>query len=355
MAAAARIPQWQDSSVRILAQDAKSPLFIATPAVTGLDEIATRTFRDTPARIASLAQQIVHVLDPDATPALGLSETDADLARQIAQALKSAERPLIVSGTGCGSVEVLQAAANVCTALAKAGKSPQISLVFADSNSVGTTLMGGGTLDAVLTRVQSSEVDTLIVLENDLLRHISAGSTEAALAMMPNTIVLDCDQHGSDGPRRFAAAGRQFRRIRRHAGQQRRPCTTLLPDVRAERLRHPGILALVAADRAGGRQGSGRRPRRAHRRLRRGATETGGHRRVPPRRRSSASRARRFRASLTATAAAPRWMLRPTCTSRVRRRTATPHWRSRWRARAAICRPQKFRSSGPRAGTRRRR
>jgi len=192
MAAAANIPQWQDSSIRILAQDAKSPLFVATPAATGLDEIATKTFRNTPERIAALAQQIVHVLDSDATPAHGLSEADATLAREIAEALKKAERPLMVSGTGCGSKEVLHGAANICTALAKCGKSPQISLVFAESNTVGTTLMGGGSLRDALDRIEKLEVDTGIVLENDLLRRTAPRRVDGTLVMMKHTIAIDC-------------------------------------------------------------------------------------------------------------------------------------------------------------------
>ncbi|MEK6806013.1 MAG: NADH-quinone oxidoreductase subunit NuoG [Pseudomonadota bacterium] len=192
MAAHANIPLWQDSSIRILAQDAKSPLYIATPAATGLDEIATRTFRDTPARIAALAQQIVHMLDSTAAPAAGLGEADTGLAREIAEALKQAERPLIVSGTGCGSAAVMQAAANVCTALAKAGKTPQISLVFPDSNSVGTTLMGGGTLDDLVHTVQSSKLEAVIVLENDLLRHMTRQAADNLLALVPHLTVIDC-------------------------------------------------------------------------------------------------------------------------------------------------------------------
>ena len=191
MAEAAKIPLWQDSSIRILAQDAKSPLYIATPAATGLDEIATGTFRAAPARLAALTQQIVHALDFDAAPASGLSEADTTLAREIAEALKKAERPLVVSGTGCGSAAVLQAAANVCSALAKAGKSPQISLVFAESNSVGTALMGGDSLDAALQRIEANKVDTMVVLENDLTRRMPTRRFETALALVKHLVVID--------------------------------------------------------------------------------------------------------------------------------------------------------------------
>ena len=38
-----RIPLWDDHAVRNALQDAKGPLFIATPAATQLDDVATHT------------------------------------------------------------------------------------------------------------------------------------------------------------------------------------------------------------------------------------------------------------------------------------------------------------------------
>ena len=43
------------------------------------------------------------------------------LAHRIADALKAAERPLVVSGFSCKSESVIQAAANVARALCAAG------------------------------------------------------------------------------------------------------------------------------------------------------------------------------------------------------------------------------------------
>ncbi|MBI2384308.1 MAG: NADH-quinone oxidoreductase subunit NuoG [Gammaproteobacteria bacterium] len=192
MAEAAKVPAWQDASVRILAQDAKSPLFVATPAATGIDEIATRTFRGTPTDVARLAQEVLHLLDPMPAPrAPGLSDDDVHLAHTIAEALKKAERPLIVAGTGCGSRVVLQEAANLCTALAKLGKQPSVSLVFAESNTVGATLLGGPSLDEALARVDSGAADTLVVLENDLYRRLPAARVNAALGKLKHLVVLD--------------------------------------------------------------------------------------------------------------------------------------------------------------------
>jgi len=114
------------------------------------------------------------------------------LAANIAQALLAAERPLIVSGTGCGSVAVLQAASNIVGALARLNRKPSISLVFAEANSVGEGLMAGLPLEAALKKMESGAVETLIVSENDLYRRVSEQRLDAALARVRNIVVLDC-------------------------------------------------------------------------------------------------------------------------------------------------------------------
>ena len=192
LAAGAHIPQWQDASVRTLAQDTRSPLFNLTPFATGLDGIAALNHRAAPADLARLGMAVAHALDASAPVVPGLDAAQVALAARIAQALLAAERPLIVSGTGCGSAEVLQAAANVAGALARAGRAPALSLVFAEANSVGASLLGGAPVDAVLARAEAGELDTLVVAENDLARRVPAARLEAALARVKNLVVLDC-------------------------------------------------------------------------------------------------------------------------------------------------------------------
>ncbi len=53
------------------------------------------------------------------------------LAREIASALKNAQRPVIVSGTGCMNQAVIEAAANVAWALCSIGK--QADLCYTSS------------------------------------------------------------------------------------------------------------------------------------------------------------------------------------------------------------------------------
>lgn len=191
LAATAHIPQWQDASVRTIAQDARSPLFNLTPFATGLDEIAALNHRAAPADLARLGMAVAHALDGSAPVVSGLDAATLALAAKMAQALLAAERPLIVSGTGCGSPEVLRAAANVAAALGRAGRKPSLSLVFAEANSVGAALLGGLSVEAALERIEAGQVDTLVVAENDLSRRVPAARLEAALGKIKHLVVLD--------------------------------------------------------------------------------------------------------------------------------------------------------------------
>jgi len=190
-AAAAHIPAWQDASVRTLAQDLRSPLFNLTPFASGLDDVAAVAQRASPDEIARLGMAVAHALDGSAPVVAGLDAPALALAANIAKALLAAERPLIVAGTNLGSAAVLQAASNVVAALAKLGRKPMVSLVFAEANSVGVGLMDADPLEKVLQWIADGKVETLVVAENDLFRRLPARRLEPALAKLKHLVVLD--------------------------------------------------------------------------------------------------------------------------------------------------------------------
>ena len=112
-------------------QDAKGPLYIATPHGTRLDDVATATFHAAPDDLARLGFAVAHALDPSA-PAVPQAD-DWPLANEIARALKGAKKPLVICGPSCGSEAVIQAAANVAMACAGAA----LSFTAPECNSVG--------------------------------------------------------------------------------------------------------------------------------------------------------------------------------------------------------------------------
>ena len=190
-----KIPLWNDNAVREATQHEHGPLFIATLMATRLDDIATHTFRVAPAEIARLGFAVAHILDPHAPPVTGLSAVTESLANVIAGKLKEAARPLIISGTGCGEIAVVEAAANVAWALCKTGSAAELCYTVPECNSLGTAMLGGDSLEAALEVVESGSADTLIILENDLYRRGSKALIDRLLAAARHVIVIDHTVH----------------------------------------------------------------------------------------------------------------------------------------------------------------
>lgn len=176
-----KIPLWMDYGVRDAMQDAKGPLYIATPYATRLDEVATATYHAAPDDLARLGFAVAHALDSRA-PSL----KDLPLAGEIARALKAAKRPLVISGTSCASEAVIQAAANVAMAVKAA-----LSFTAPECNTVGATLMGGSPLSDAFRAVRDGHADTVIILENDLYRRALAAEVDSFLKAAAHVIVLD--------------------------------------------------------------------------------------------------------------------------------------------------------------------
>jgi NADH-quinone oxidoreductase subunit G len=183
-----KIPRWLDHALRETVQDDKGPLFIASPYATRLDDITTKSFRGAPDDIARLGFAVARTLD-HAAPATNLSGEAVTLATQIAQALKNAQRPLVVAGAGLNSEAMVEAAANVVRALHAAGKQARLSFTVPECNSMGLALMGAAPLSAALTA--AADADAVIVLENDLHRRLPARFGEF-FDQTQHVIALDC-------------------------------------------------------------------------------------------------------------------------------------------------------------------
>src|SRR5574337_1054636 len=186
-----KIPSWDDHALREALQQQHGPLFIASLVPTRLDDIATRTWHAAPADLARLGFAVAHALDADAPAVDDLDEEMAPLAAQIAATLRAAERPLVLSGTGCGDAAVIDAAAAVARALLRAGRAAQLGYALGECNSLGSALLGGRSLQAAFDAVRSGAADTVIVLENDLYRRADAQAVDDLLAAARQVVVVD--------------------------------------------------------------------------------------------------------------------------------------------------------------------
>jgi NADH-quinone oxidoreductase subunit G len=192
------IPRWQDSSVRDAVKEIKSPVLIATPAGTRIDDIAMATYRAGPESIAHFAYAIAHALDPNVPEPTAIRDSTRHLAGQMADALRTAQRPLIVAGTSLGSPAIIEAAAAVTQALHRAARSSHLLYCVPECNSLGLALLGGaGGLEAALQTLAQGQgqAGTAIVLENDLYRRADPRLVDRALSRVQRIIVIDHTRH----------------------------------------------------------------------------------------------------------------------------------------------------------------
>lgn len=190
-----KIPRWDDASVRNVLQGRRGPLFLTGYRRTWLHDHATESYFAAPDDIARLGFAVAQSIEAGDSSIPDLSKDARDRAHRIAHALKEAERPLIVAGTGSGTQAMIEAAADVAWALHRAGKHPRLSFVLPDCNSLGLALLSGGTLRDALEDIRQRKADSAIVLENDLYRHAQAAEAEAFFDTAQTVIVIDSIHH----------------------------------------------------------------------------------------------------------------------------------------------------------------
>ncbi|MBT0730984.1 NADH-quinone oxidoreductase subunit NuoG [Rosenbergiella nectarea] len=191
LAAAQKVADWQIAAILNIGQHAKHPLFMTTAQPTRLDDIAAWNYCAAVEDQARLGFAIAHAIDGSA-PAV--SDFDTRLTGKvdvIVQALSGAKKPLIIAGTHAGSDDLLHAAANVAQALKAQGRDVGITLLAPQANSIGLGLLGGKPLESVLDLLAEGEADAVVVMENDLYRHLPAKVIDAALTRAEQVVVLD--------------------------------------------------------------------------------------------------------------------------------------------------------------------
>ncbi len=186
-----RIPPWDDNAVRNAVQDDRGPMYIASPAGTGLNYLATRAVQTTPDDIARLGYAVAHAIDPNAPVVEVMSNGLQEMVGQIAQALIAAKNPVIVSGASCGHAGIVRAAGAVTKALYAHKLKAGIFLTVPECNSLGIAMMGGGSLEEAAERLASGDADTVVIVENDLHQRAEQPLIERILSSAKRVVVID--------------------------------------------------------------------------------------------------------------------------------------------------------------------
>ena len=189
-----KVDVWQIAAIQNIGQNDRFPLYLTSLDSTRLDDVACVHYHAAYVDQARLGFAVAHLLDSRAPAVPDADDTLMLVARQIADGLSKAKHPLIISGTTCETPALLNAAANIVSALRQKNPDVSLSLVAAEANSVGSALLGGKTLEQMLTAVEEGHIDTLIVMENDLFSRAPASRVKAALKKVQQLIVLDHQQ-----------------------------------------------------------------------------------------------------------------------------------------------------------------
>ncbi len=185
------IPSWNDAPVRELAQKTRSPLYIASPFATKLDDIAEERVIAAPVDIARLGFDVAAAIDPAAPKPPEKAKSRNNIAAKIANALISAENPIIITGLQNNELSLLHAASNIILALSRTGRKPSLSIIFPESNSLGLGLMDGKPLEDLVEMTGDNYGETLIILENNLYTRTTRRKVDSIFGKFENIIVLD--------------------------------------------------------------------------------------------------------------------------------------------------------------------
>lgn len=189
MAAKIKLPAWHDAAIRTITMEHKSPLYILTTHATRLDDIAKTVHIATAADSARIGFAVANSLDAAAPAVSDLTAAEQDLVAAIAADLKAAKYPLIVSGTSSLEPALLNAAANVASALSTADGKAALALTVSEANSMGLALLMKGS--NTLGKAMHSDSKQAIVLENDLYRRAPSDAVDSFLNGLQQLVVLD--------------------------------------------------------------------------------------------------------------------------------------------------------------------
>ena len=184
------IPSWHEMAALEIMQDERGPFFVLTPDESKLDDVATATYRNAPDNIARMGFAIAHEIDPTAPAVEDLSEEEKTLARQIADELVAAKKPLIVSGVSLLNEKILEAAANIARAIDKKEKIADLFFALPEANSFGLAMLEEKALDRALQAAGPQKFEAIIILENDLYRRLPQEQADQLLNSAEKTIVL---------------------------------------------------------------------------------------------------------------------------------------------------------------------
>ncbi|MDI3320974.1 NADH-quinone oxidoreductase subunit NuoG [Pinibacter soli] len=184
-------PVWLDSAIKEFAQDEKGFLATLTITTSPLDDLATHSWHAAPDELARLAFAIAAYLQPGKIDNTDINEELLSRAKTIADVLKKAKNPVVVTGTSCYNDNVIKSAFDIAVALNTSERKTAFSCVMRDCNSMGLAMMEAPSFNVANEAVKKNGHAAAVILENDLYRNVTFGVANDFFNACDHIVVLD--------------------------------------------------------------------------------------------------------------------------------------------------------------------
>ncbi|WP_343190404.1 NADH-quinone oxidoreductase subunit NuoG [Buchnera aphidicola (Mollitrichosiphum nigrofasciatum)] len=190
-AVANNIHIWNNYGINNFRNNARNFLFLTSNDVTRLDDIAEITYFDNFSNQILFIQSIINIISNKKYKINNFNSHIIHKINFIVKALLRSKKPLIISGMKNDEIIFLQLAVNVANILKKKNKDVGLILLPSFANGIGVSLMQGISLEEVFYNIKYKNVDSLIILENDLYYLVEKLKLDNVFNKIRNVIVLD--------------------------------------------------------------------------------------------------------------------------------------------------------------------
>ena len=184
------VKYWSAEEVKNIAQDLKSPLHIVSAHSTHLDDASCTTFQRNPSDQIGLIKLITYYINTEnEKPSSDIGQH----AIQIANDLKYAKKPFIITGTNLGQSDLFDATLELSHSLHHLNNDSGFICTLSQANSLSLALITKtqNHLDSAIEQLELNPPDSLVILETDLYRKYEHARLEALFNKVKNIVVLD--------------------------------------------------------------------------------------------------------------------------------------------------------------------
>ncbi|QIE01901.1 NADH-quinone oxidoreductase subunit NuoG [Buchnera aphidicola] len=187
------IPKWNSSPSIHMSEELKNSLFILHTHENKLDDISEWSYFAPIDKQINFASAIAHEINENLPPAYELNSILQKQASLIAKRLISSKKPLIISGSHSFDSSMIQASINIASAIKNYAPSNHVGAAFftLSSNSLGTELIGGMSIESVLQEIENKTADAIVFMEYDIYRFISEYDCYNLFKNQENIMTLD--------------------------------------------------------------------------------------------------------------------------------------------------------------------